>query len=159
MTPHSARNQTLGFLLVIGGLVVNHAWTTPTPLTLQAAPIAAGEKCHRCQRTITDRAIAAEGITADRGTVRKFKTIACMTKYLRDSGEHLDILVTDFSSGRLTQARWATFVRTAITPAGDIDYVAFRNAVDGRRYAAGTSAEPLDWEFVQASERQNPLIR
>jgi hypothetical protein len=160
MTPTSVRNQTLGFVFVFVGLVAYHAWTTPPSLTLQAVPIAAGEQCYRCQRTITDRSIAAEGLAVEEGIVRKFKTIACMLKYLRDSGEGLDILVTDATSKRLTQARWATFVRTTVDePSGAVDYIAFRQPPDARRFAAQHGSIPLDWAAVQASERQQPLIR
>jgi hypothetical protein len=158
MTLESLRTPTLAAIFVAAGVIGHHVWTAPTPLPLQAAPIADGELCHRCQRVIADRAIAAEGIAAD-GSVRKFKTIACMTKYLRDSGETLDILVADFPSRRFTQARWATFVRTTITPQGDVDYVAFRQPADARWYASGTQASRLDWTTVQESERRNPLIR
>jgi hypothetical protein len=160
MTELSVRNQTLAFIGVFVSLIAYYAVTTPTPLTLQAAPLQAGDRCFRCQRAITDRSIAVEGVARAGEDVRKFKTVACMLKYLRESDDPLDILVTDFSSRRFTQARFATYVRTTIDKdTGQIDYAAFRVPADAQRFAANTGAALLDWNAVQAAERAHPLIQ
>jgi hypothetical protein len=158
MTQSNMKTQTLVFLAVFVGLVAYHMGTTATPVTLQAASLQTGDRCFRCQRLIVDRSIAVEGIGRD--GVRKFKTIACMLKYLRDSNDQLDILVTDVASNRFTQARFANFVRTTIDDStGEVDYKAFRTAADARQSAVASGTTLLDWEAVQAAERANPLIR
>lgn len=158
MTQSGVKAQTIVFLAALVGLVGYHIGTTPTPLPLQAASLQTGDRCARCQRLIVDRTTVAEGIGRD--GVRKFKTIACMLKYLRDSNDQLDILVTDVASNRFTQARFANFVRTTIDETtGEIDYKAFRTVADAHQLALRSGTTPLDWDAVQAAERANPTIR
>lgn len=124
----------------------------------KAAPIQAGDVCHRCARVITDQSLAAEGIAASDGAVRKFRTVACMLAYLTESGEKLDILVTDLASGRLTQARWASFVRTTVDRrTGAEDYVAFGEHGAARQFAHAQDAGPMSWTAMRAAERRDPL--
>jgi hypothetical protein len=143
-------------LVVVGTLAATLAFTVP--ITLKADPIRAGDRCYRCQRLITDRSLAAEGIGAPGVGVRKFRTVACMLKYLNESNENLDVLVTDSPSGRFTQPQWASFVRTTIDMrTGEEDYVAFREPWSARRFADKQSTTPMDWETVQALDRVHPL--
>ena len=127
--------------------------------TASAVPIQAGERCYRCQRVINDRLVAAEAI-GTRGLVAyKFRTVACMVKYLNEANHSFDqILVTDYSSGTLVPVSEAIFVRTAIDwrtgerhyGIGELDYVAFRYRHAAERFAAGRGATPMDWETVRA---------
>jgi len=143
-------------LVVVGTLAATLSFTVP--ITLKAAPIHAGDRCYRCQRLITDRSLAAEGIGAPGVGVRKFRTVACMLKYLKESNEKLDVLVTDSPSGRFTQPQWASFVRTTIDMrTGEEDYLAFREPWSARGFANKQSTTPMDWETVQALDRVHPL--
>jgi len=143
-------------LVVVGTLAATLSFTVP--ITLKAAPIHAGDRCYRCQRLITDRSLAAEGIGAPGVGVRKFRTVACMLKYLKESNEKLDVLVTDSPSGRFTQPQWASFVRTTIDMrTGEEDYLAFREPWSARGFATKQGTTPMDWETVQALDRVHPL--
>lgn len=123
-------------------------------------PIRAGDRCHRCQRLITDRSLAAEGIGAPGVGVRKFRNVACMLKYLNQSNERLDLLVTDDPSGRFVRPQWASFVRTVIDMrTGEEGYVAFQYPWSARGFAANQGTTPMDWETVQVSERVHSLAQ
>jgi len=123
-------------------------------------PIRVGDRCYRCQRVITNRLLAAEGINAEGVGVRKFRTVACMLKYLNQSNENLEVLVTDHGSGRFIRPKWASFVRTKIdTRTGQEDYVAFYQPWAASGFAARQGTGPMDWEAVQASERVHSLAQ
>jgi len=123
-------------------------------------PIRAGDRCYRCQRLITDRSLAAEGVGAPGVGVRKFRNVACMLKYLNHSNEKLDVFVTDKPSGRFVRAPWASFVRTIIDRrTGEEGYVAFEQPRSARGFAAKRSTTPMDWERVQALERVHSLAQ
>jgi hypothetical protein len=70
-------------------------------------PIHTGDECHRCQRIITERSVSAEGISPGGAPVRKFRNVACMLKYLNESNEKLDVVVTDHTSGRFVRPQGA----------------------------------------------------
>jgi hypothetical protein len=123
-------------------------------------PIHEGDLCHRCQRLITDPSVAAEGIGFPGVGVRKFRNIACMLKYVNDTRERLDLLVTDHRSGRFMRPGWAAFVRTTIDPrTGEEGYVAFRERALAITYARRHGGTTLDWPAVQASERAHSLAQ
>jgi hypothetical protein len=121
-------------------------------------PIHAGDRCHRCQRIITDRSVAAEGIGTAGVGVRQFRNVACMLKYLNDTNEKLDILVTDHTSGRFVRPQGTSFVRTTIDRrTGEEGYVAFYHPWSASGFAAKHRAPVQDWETVQAMERVHSL--
>jgi hypothetical protein len=123
-------------------------------------PILEGDRCHRCQRLITDRAVAAEGLGAPGVGVRKFRNVACMLKYVNDTGERLDLLVTDNRSRRLVRPAWASFVRTTIDRrTGEEGYLAFHERALATTYAARHGGTMLDWPTVRASERAHSLAQ
>lgn len=142
------------FVLAIVAALTALALAAPAS---KAVPIQAGDICHRCERIITERSLAAEGVASD-GAVRKFRTVACMLAYLTESGEKLDILVTDLRSGRLTQSRWASFVRTTVDRrTGAENYVAFGDQGAARQFAARQQTAPMSWKAMQSAERRDPL--
>ena len=117
-------------------------------------PIHVGERCYRCQRVIAEGAVAAEGIGPAGAGVRKFRNVACMLKYLNDSHEKLDIVVTDHVSGRFVRPQGSSFVRTTIDPrTGEQGYVAFYHPWSASRFAAKAGSTVMNWETVQAAER------
>jgi hypothetical protein len=122
-------------------------------------PIRSGELCDRCQRPIIDVTLAAEGLGDDAdGGVRKFRTLACMLKYLNRSNEELDVVVTDKLSGRFVRPQFARFVRTVVdSRTGEGTYVAFQQPWSASSFAAKAGGTPMDWESVQASERVRSL--
>jgi hypothetical protein len=123
-------------------------------------PIHAGDRCHRCQRPITERSLAAEGISPAGVGVRKFRNVACMLKYLKESNEQLDVVVTDHTSGRFVRPQGSSFVRTTIdTRTGEEGYVAFYHPWSASRFAAIQGATVVDWETVQAMERVHSLAQ
>jgi len=120
--------------------------------------IRSGDRCDRCQRIITDRSLAAEGIGPAGVGVRKFRNVACMLKYLNQSNEKLDVLVTDHSSGQFVRPKGTSFVRTTIDRrTGEEGYVAFYHPWSASGFAATQGTTVVDWETVQAMERVHSL--
>lgn len=125
---------------------------------LKAAPIHSGQVCYRCQRVITESRLATEVIDTSGRIARPFKTVACVVKYLNESGDKGELLVTDFRTGRFLPAGDAMFVRTVVDGYGHRDYVAFRSRLAADRFASGEGTKPIDWKTVRALESVVSLV-
>jgi len=125
--------------------------------SLQPLPIKAGETCYGCRKIITDVRFAAEIVDVN-GRAFKFRTVACLAKYLdQHPNERLDgVFVTNYSDGRLTRAANATFVRAVIDEASmERNYYAFRSAQDAAAFAQERDASAVDWPAVLGSVKGN----
>jgi hypothetical protein len=124
--------------------------------SVQPLRIAAGDRCFRCSRTIDDTKIAGE-IIDERGHALKFRTPACMAKYLAEHSEHTwrGVWVTDYGTGKFVQASDATFTRIVINRnTNEKDYAAFRSEEDARALAAELDSTTTDWNAILQAAHQ-----
>lgn len=115
-------------------------------------PIAAGETCYRCQRTIAEPKLAAALVDAS-GEARKFRTAGCLATYLKNNPNEQDrVFVTDYATGELFPVAGALFVRVKITDGTrtERDYLAFRTLADAKEAAARETSPAVDWAAVRA---------
>jgi len=114
--------------------------------TVQPVPIASGDECVRCRRTIVEVRLAGEIVTTG-STALKFRTVTCMAKYLNEHPDGVKaVFVTDYTTGRMLSAVNARFVRATIDKATkERDYLAFRSLDAAIEAGAGTGATPVDW--------------
>jgi hypothetical protein len=111
--------------------------------------VSAGDQCMRCRRIIQDPNLAGE-LVYSRGWIEKFRTPACMAKYVvadRDGGH--DAYVTDYRSGKFVRAERATYVPVVLDRnTGETDYRAFRLKADADAAARELQTTAVDWQTV-----------
>ena len=127
------------------------------PVPVKPVPIVAGERCHRCDRLIANRYVAAETI-AEGGTVtHKFRTVRCMLAYLAQAPATANrVFVADFETARLVDVERAVFVPIAIDVntgetnygMGEIDYAAFRSLDEAEQFARARGVTTMSWMAV-----------
>jgi hypothetical protein len=117
-------------------------------------PIAVGDVCTRCHRTIRDTRIAGEIIDSG-GRAWKFQSPSCMAAYVaQKSPDTAAIYVTDYQNGRMIKASAAVFVETTIGEGLQKEqvHVAYSSTGAAREAAAAQKTTPMEWEqLVQAS--------
>lgn len=120
-------------------------------------PIAAGDVCFRCRRTVTDARLAGE-IIDSRGRAFKFRTAGCMAKYVKANPDTAAaIFVTDYASGRLVKPSAATFVPIVVTEnyTKTTDYLAFSSTSAAKEAAAREKSTPVEWKQVLEAATAN----
>lgn len=118
-------------------------------------PIAAGDVCTRCHRTIRDTRLAGE-IVDNGGRAWKFRSAGCMAAYVAQKNPDVAaIYVTDFQNGRLVKANAAVFVETTIGEGLQKEqvYVAYSSSGAAREAAAAQKTTPMEWEQLVAASR------
>jgi copper chaperone NosL len=122
--------------------------------SLPPSPIASGDVCTRCHRTIRDTRLAAEIIDSV-GRAWKFRTAGCMATYVAEKNPDAAVIyVTDYKTGRLVKASAATFVLTTVGKAPDQEqvYLAYSSSNLAREAAGLEKTTPMEWdELVEAS--------
>ncbi len=117
--------------------------------SLPPAPIAVGDTCTRCNRTIRNTRLASE-IVDSGGLAWKFRTAECMAKYITSKNpDAAAVYVTDYSSGRLVKASAVSFVPSLLLVDGKDktrEYVAYYNSNAAREAAAREKTTPIDWD-------------
>jgi copper chaperone NosL len=92
-------------VLLLPALLALNCSDAPKPIDYGNA------NCLHCEMTVMDPKFGAELITA-KGKVHFFDSAECLAEYLtenKEAGEGAQIYVTDLSSGKLTNARTASF--------------------------------------------------
>ena len=134
-------------------LVVAVALVAAGCSSVKPLPIAGGDLCFNCRRPIGDTKLAGEVIDRQ-GRAFKFKSTACMTRYLKANAASLEnaaaIYVTDYRTGRLITASSATFVPTVLVDGykRTNDYLAFYVAEAASDAAAREHRPTMKWEQV-----------
>ncbi len=118
-------------------------------------PVAVGDVCTRCHRTIRDTRLAGEIIDSG-GRAWKFRSAGCMAAYVAE--KHPDaaaIYVTDFQNGRLIKASAASFVAMTIGEGLQKEqvYVAYSSSGAAREAATAQQTTPIEWEQLVAASR------
>lgn len=122
----------------------------PTPVAIQK-----GDRCFRCGREIIHTRLATE-ILDDHGRAFKFRTVWCVSQYLRDHPTETGrVYVTDYTTGRLVRAQTATYVRATIDPdTYEMDYLAFSTVGDAVKAARESKSAAIDWLRLMAHARR-----
>ena len=118
-------------------------------------PIAVGDVCTRCHRTIRDTRIAGEIIDSG-GRAWKFQSAGCMAAYVAQKNpDAAAIYVTDYQNGRLIKANAATYVETTIGEGLQKEqvYVAYSSSSAERAAAEAQKTTPIEWEQLVAASR------
>jgi nitrous oxide reductase accessory protein NosL len=114
-----------------------------------------GDRCHRCERLISDRFVGAE-IIGESGA-NKFRTIRCMLAYLHETGGPVkQVFAADDQTGTLVDVERAIFVPVSIDVftgeegygIGETDYIAFKSTRAAERFAADHGAKTMSWPAV-----------
>jgi hypothetical protein len=117
--------------------------------SLPPAPIAVGDTCTRCSRTIRNTRLATE-IVDSGGLAWKFRTAECMAKYIAQRKPDAAVIyVTDYASGRLVKASAVSFVPSMLVVDGKDktrEYVAYYNSKSAQDAAAREKTTPIDWD-------------
>jgi hypothetical protein len=119
------------------------------------APIAVGDLCTRCSRTIRLTRLAGEFVDSE-GRAFKFRTAECMAKYLAEKKPDAKVVyVTDYATGRLVKAHAVTFVPSMIVDGKDrsIEYVAYYNNQAARAAAEREKTAPVEWDKLLETAR------
>jgi copper chaperone NosL len=133
-------------------LVATFGCSSYTPM-----PIAAGDVCFRCRRTVTDARVAGEVIDS-KGRAFKFRTAGCMAKYLKANPEApAAVFVTDYASGRLVKPTAVAFVPVVVTEGytTTTDYLAFSSTAAAKAAAAREKSTLVDWKHVLEAATTN----
>ena len=138
-------------LVLAGGVLAGAIYAAA-----DSAPANAAASCHGCGRAITNPKVTGT-IVAD-GTVQRFRTPACMARYISETGTMAARLtyVTDWPSGREIRAERALFVQATVDRLTfERDYLAFLSADAARQVAWQRASEVIDWPalLVRASEQ------
>jgi hypothetical protein len=124
--------------------------------SLPPAPIAVGDTCARCNRTIRNTRLASE-IVDSGGLAWKFRTVECMAKYIvSNNPDAAAIYVTDYSSGRLVKASAVSFVPSLLVVDGKDktrEYVAYYSSKSASEAAAREKTTPIEWAQVLEAAR------
>lgn len=117
-------------------------------------PIASGDVCTECHRTIRETRLAGEIIDSG-GRAWKFRNAGCMAKYVAARNPDAAVIyVTDYKTGRLVKAGAATFVLTTLGQGTEKEqvYIAYSSTNVAREAAGVEKTTPLEWEqLVEAS--------
>ena len=118
--------------------------------SIQPVAIRAGDVCESCRRPILNANMAAEVIQSN-GVALKFRTVGCMTRFLRQSASQpAAVYVTDLHSGRLIPAESAMFVRGPVeTGSTEMDYAAFGSRKPAVEFGKAKGESPVDWLNIQ----------
>ncbi len=133
--------------LVVGLLLlVTLACSSATPV-----PIRVGDICESCRRQILNVKIASEVVPPPGRLAMKFRTVSCMARYLNEHPAETGVAyVTDFSNGRLIQARTAAFVRSEIDEnTKELGYYAFGDVKSAAEFGKKTGGDTADWPSIQ----------
>jgi hypothetical protein len=132
---------------VLLGVAIASLWScnSVAPVKVQG-----GEVCYRCRRVIQDTKLAAE--TLDGRLVWKFRSPACVSKYLADHPQDKStVFVTDYTTGRLISPERALFVPTMNRDNGEKDFIAFGDRAAASAEAFSRGVKPVDWNGVMTS--------
>lgn len=119
--------------------------------TLEPAPIRAGDMCVQCKRPITNVKVAA-AVVDTAGNTLKFGTVSSMATYLsKNPGPTAGFFVTDYPTGRMLRAQYATFVRGVVDEeTRELDYFAFAQVKQAVEFASDRTTSPVDWLAIMA---------
>jgi hypothetical protein len=136
----TAVSLVMGLLLLV---VLSCSSITPVP-------IRAGDVCETCRRTIDNVKIAAEIVPPPGHLPLKFRTVTCMARFIHEHGNSDGaVLVTDYDTGRLIQARSAIFVKSEIDEnTKALDYFAFGNVKSAVAFGKKTGGPSADWPSI-----------
>ncbi len=121
-----------------------------------ATPVAirTGDICEQCRRAIADTKIASEIAPPAGSLALKFDRVTCMARYLAQHAETPGaVLVTDYTTGRLIQARSAVFVKGEIDPNTKArDYFAFGDVKEAVAFnqKSGGGGVVVDWPAIRS---------
>ena len=116
-------------------------------------PITGSDVCFNCRRPINDPSMAGEVIT-NTNQALKFKTTACMVRWLKENPEVAStakaVYVTDYTTGRIIKATTATFVPFVMVEryTKTADYIAFYAPENAATAAAEHKSTPVRWQQV-----------
>ena len=143
-------------LMLIAGVMATQT-AIAAPRDQKPVEIVAGERCHRCNRVIANRHVAAETIAEDGLAVHKFRTIRCMLAYLNQAPATPNhVFVADYETAKLVDVEQAVFVPVSLDVNtcetgdghGEVDFAAFRSLEDAERFAAARGATTMSWMAV-----------
>ena len=120
-------------------------------------PVASGEICFRCAKSIVDSRMAGEVIDT-KGRAFKFRTAGCMAKYLKvNAKDAAAVFVTDYASGRLVKPTAVTFVPVVVTEGytKTTDYLAFSSTAAAKEAAARERSTLVEWKQVLEAATAN----
>lgn len=124
--------------------------------SLPPAPIAVGDTCTQCGRTIRNTRLATE-IVDSGGLAWKFRTAECMAKYIvARNPDTAVIYVTDYTTGRVVKASAVTFVPSMLVVDGKDktrEYVAYYSSQAAAAAAAREKTTPVEWKQLLESVR------
>jgi hypothetical protein len=118
--------------------------------SVKPVPIRVGDICEECSQPIENVKIAAEIVRPAGSLPLKFRTVSCMARYLQ---EHSDtpgtLFVTDYATGRLFEARLATFVKGQIDEnTRAMDYYAFSDVKAAVAFGKKNDESSTDWPAI-----------
>ena len=143
-------------LTLLAGIVALPTVLAGSPAS-RPDPIVPGDRCHRCDRLLSDPFIGAEVLLSDGKTVSKFRTVRCMLTHLADTPADVgEMLVVDDQTGALVSVDKAVFVPVSIDRhtgeesygIGDTDYVGFKSRKVAERFAARHGVTTMSWPAV-----------
>ena len=117
--------------------------------SVRPVAVHAGDQCFRCRRIIAETKLAGE-IIDGKVLVTKFRTPACMARYLADHpADSAAVFVTDYATGKLIPPDTAIFVPfLANRDTGERDYRAYHERADADAAAIEVQSVPTDWKTV-----------
>jgi hypothetical protein len=126
-------------------LLVVLSCSSVTPVAIRS-----GDICEGCRRTIDNVKIAAEIVPPAGHLPLKFRTVSCLARYIHEHGNTDGaVYVTDYTSGKLIQARSAVFVKSEIDEHTKVlDYYAFRDVKTAVAFKNKTGGSASDWPSI-----------